>query len=975
MNINKQKKINKERMEIMNELINKNFYLFENLYIIDINFIPKRVTEKWKSVNLILKKDFLNNLCLYLNNQDIIFFIFSYKKKDKLIYILLCSKLINLDLFILKQKQDYIEKKIINFKDLIVLFELEFNLNLEEFKKKYNFEQIKILNYFKFSSAIYNIYKEKINKIQDELREDEYSLFIEREEKYWNELEKKEEEFQEKYLIDKLNLELELENANIKEYNDYILNNSYVSDQLNIIYLNLKENLLKSWNLMFKSLVKQKKSVIYNYMLDINKDSKFFKLLWKIIFYYCYQNDGINVYKTPAIVKSGLGFLLIQVFDKKKQELYMYDNILELGMEFQLYFSKFFGEILKLNDNFDLKGYYFSINIRQDIKNLFNKLPNNLRYKERLPMLIEPKDWSLNYLGGYLYNNNLIKNNLVKNKFKNNLEIKDKEYYNYINYLQKVVYIVNKEVYNFVYKNIIEIKKKLGFLLNKKELLDEYIRLGRLLLYQNLSGIEKKNLEKKKENLFKEWQELEKLEKNLYFLGLYFDVEEFYFPGRNDFRGRYYFDNNVLNLQNDKMIRGFIKFRYYSIFDLKWFKIAFISLYGIKLKTKDDYLIKFDELETEIIELNLDFIFNSENPWQILAYSLEYIDYLEWKADECNENKVYETNLPIFFDATCSVGQLVSLLVGNKKYLGALNLVEKGEEGLGDIYIVLIKEFLDGLNGLESEEDIILCKNLNKRISFTNLQVWRKYLKHTLMPIFYGLTDKGMRSNLIRDSNKLNLKLNIDLINFIWINLVKFKDNNSFFRVLFLINEVFEIEKIVALKFYVNNKGFVTNKQDNMMTLLLNYEEIDKKIIVLDKIIQGERIKKTATFLLSKGLVDNEKQLLALKANLIHTLDALWLHLTAIHCEKLGVKDLIPLFDCLGCQFGDIDKVLYSFKYALGAVFSNKEQFLNILINIKKSQNNGICTNEEKFRLKQLVEGYSHELNIDFLNLDYVVFP
>jgi len=46
MNINKQKKINKERMEIMNELINKNFYLFENLYIIDINFIPKRVTEK-----------------------------------------------------------------------------------------------------------------------------------------------------------------------------------------------------------------------------------------------------------------------------------------------------------------------------------------------------------------------------------------------------------------------------------------------------------------------------------------------------------------------------------------------------------------------------------------------------------------------------------------------------------------------------------------------------------------------------------------------------------------------------------------------------------------------------------------------------------------------------------------------------------------------------------------------------------------
>jgi len=84
-------------------------------------------------------------------------------------------------------------------------------------------------------------------------------------------------------------------------------------------------------------------------------------------------------------------------------------------------------------------------------------------------------------------------------------------------------------------------------------------------------------------------------------------------------------------------------------------------------------MIKYfdNELENKILKYRTNFLWlEAEDKWGFLNCCLEYEKYLLF-------GESYTTGMPIYFDATCSGSQLVSLLFGLSEYKKELNLEKR----------------------------------------------------------------------------------------------------------------------------------------------------------------------------------------------------------------------------------------------------------------------------------------------------------
>ena len=920
--------------------------------------------------------------------------------------------------FLVKIKNEY-KVEFYNKLNIAIKEKIEEILLLEEFNKLKNidfnlniFENNNILinkilsykvisNFFlsKFLKQDYDLEILKLKKENEVLLLDDFFLELKKNEKisldyqkrfkklYKEILKTKNKKKKEKLL---LHLEVDLEKGNIKNYQEFLNRNKYYFVQMQKLYNMFSENIVKCFNYSLIHLKRLRKtSKLYGIFVYLKKNKNAFKNFWMMFFLHAYFNSE-KKYESKAKMLISFSDLLEPFY--QGNDLILEAEKLKLGLELSFYIKEFFEVIFDFKTKFLSKSHsYFYFKVKDEILKELSSLYKNKIIVDKFPMVMKPVNWGEEIRGGYLMNNNYMKYDLVKSKFKNKLIILNNKYYDWINLNQSVKFKIKLETLKYIKLNLKKILEFEGIKYTtmeyKKKLSKVKILLDKFKNVDYRSKYTKQRYEKLKD-LSDELQEaLQKkldIEKELNYATMYAEVKEgFYYPVTIDYRGRLYYLVTVLNIQHKKLARSLVVFYEKGNFDEYWFKIAFCRIYGVSqdsVKVKSDFIKYFDDhFFNKILELDLDFMLKSESPYETINYCLEYVKYYNYK--ESGNKEIFQTDLPIYFDATCSVGQLLSLLTGNFKYFEALNLTRKDEKGLGDIYIVIIKEFFEYLKNNEEKIDKLLLEQLKILFPFSNLKLWRKFLKKEIMSFFYGRTDKGFKRGLLEKVGELKLSLEESLIDFIYLHFLEFKDQNEFFNIISLLNEVVLEDGSHIWEFFLYEKGYTIEKENSDLHLIFHNLKEKKEKYIIDRITPHKGRKQlTVNFKNVTSELDKEKNVTSLKANLTHGLDAHWLKLTGILCLEDGIKSFIPLFDCVGCRYQDIYKVLYNFKKALSILFSDKDQFLNILISIKKSQNNGYISVEDRYKLRNLVNKFSgwkdsKYLEMDFFELDYVVFP
>lgn len=172
-----------------------------------------------------------------------------------------------------------------------------------------------------------------------------------------------------------------------------------------------------------------------------------------------------------------------------------------------------------------------------------NLIPLNL--PDKLPMIVKPKEFNKENLGGFLLNDEMfIEKPIIENYIlSRNSEIKDNNIiYDTINNLSSIGYKINKDVYNFILEN----NDKFNLtLFNSKHLLeDKKEKLGKHQLLELTSFKSKRFVH----------------ESILNIADCYINVKEFFIPVRIDYRGRIYCNSSYLNYQGNELAKSLLMF-------------------------------------------------------------------------------------------------------------------------------------------------------------------------------------------------------------------------------------------------------------------------------------------------------------------------------------------------------------------------------------------------------------------------------
>lgn len=164
----------------------------------------------------------------------------------------------------------------------------------------------------------------------------------------------------------------------------------------------------------------------------------------------------------------------------------------------------------------------------------------------KLPMIVEPKPYTSNQLGGFLLNDVEVTDDLIIDKANykefSTLE-KDNVVYDMVNNMNKTPYKVNKEVLDFIrnygviFDMVSDISKKHeydGIKRTKKQEREYRAHMSKITLEQSIMGI----------------------------AYAYENIPNMYFPLRSDQRGRIYCEPNYFNYQSNELAKSLISFSY-----------------------------------------------------------------------------------------------------------------------------------------------------------------------------------------------------------------------------------------------------------------------------------------------------------------------------------------------------------------------------------------------------------------------------
>jgi len=635
-----------------------------------------------------------------------------------------------------------------------------------------------------------------------------------------------------------------------------------------------------------------------------------------------------------------------------------------------------------LKDIFDIKKfikngiYVISVGIVDNyINELVDSVLINKKLYGKLPMVCEPKDWcfiknvelSNNFSGGYLGNDIFMKRGLSKLFMSHSIEYKTNKFFLCINKLQKVSYEIDFVLFSFFLKHKHEIFSKM--------ICHDYNDLDNKLL--NI----KDNLNKKNGNekeLKIEYFRLKSLQGKVELYNRVFAIVEefniykcFYFTYQVDFRGRLYVVSDYLNYQGDKLVRSLLRFNKKKKFDLNWFKIYISSLYfGILDMSGNKLLNKFELINDwtfEKVWVN-NLWLNAKEPLLFLSAMLEYDRYRL-----VGEN--YESGFIIWLDASCSGSQLISLLFSIDNYADSLNLSPSHyDKNIGDYYLNMVNLF----KSLYKEEDWFKQNFL----SFSD-EKWRKLMKRIIMTLNYGLQESGMLLKFKDELSEMGLTMKTDVLKILCKNFYKFMEENILFKNMELFSELILLLRIGYKKGIIFESGLKgldpLDIEDIDVKVTQKYYKKLKGRLYFRKFKNNQLKNKGVTFsVLDRNKLDLKKQGIAIKANLIHHIDSLWVFSTLFKSLDLDLN-LGVIHDSFGTHSSYVEELNYILKLSLKELFNDKEQIWRFL----RSLSMEVAHNSDVIDLKSLTEriefkkySYSHvNLLKDIDKAVYLVWP
>ncbi len=520
-------------------------------------------------------------------------------------------------------------------------------------------------------------------------------------------------------------------------------------------------------------------------------------------------------------------------------------------------------------------------------------------------LIIEKYSVLLNFLGDKEKIKKKIKK--LENKFK----MENKK-------INKNIIIFKKETSNNIKKKVLKLffnsKKGFKYKLNKSKLVGELLNLRELLSFINDFDFYFKN------NIF----------------DFYKNIEKLYIPYNIDFRGRVYPLISYLNFHNSKISRVLFQFTEYSNFNFTVFKIYCVRVY---------YKEKFNDITSEqlfydklvfimksYLEFNEDF-FKANNLFAFLSCCIEYERYntyiLEYKTDVN-----YKSSFIVSLDATASGSQILSLLLKDEEFIESLNLVESND--IGNFYLFFINMFK---NYLEKNNKLNIWEK--SLFNFLKDSEIRSFFKKIIMTFNYGLTYNGYLKKFYEAYNFYLVKLKKDKEIFILVNknmyLLNADEIASLFwsfsndLVLLSLNKL--LKKIVPvfdqlnldIKWITPLNSLVTQKyyKDSTVTFdlrykkarLNNYKNIFSKVNIIFK---------------DKNKIDKNKNIRAITANFIHSLDSS-IMLNVVNYFKLNNLPIACVHDCFFVRTCDVDFVLKNYLNSFWELIVNPDLLTGLL--------------------------------------------
>ena len=289
------------------------------------------------------------------------------------------------------------------------------------------------------------------------------------------------------------------------------------------------------------------------------------------------------------------------------------------------------------------------------------------------PMLIEPNDWTPEKPGGYLLNEIMRGHDMVRRG--GSSRIQGEKPFEFLNKIQKVAYTLNP----FTVK-VAEILQGKGLSVGKFQPIcnhelppkpyDIAENAESRKAYRRLAA-EVRNL------MAQEFKKSCRTRMTMETVERFKNKEKFYIPWSFDYRGRVYPIPAFLTPQDTDWGKSLIRFADESFMDEeaeRWIRFQVATTFGLDKETLDDRLSWTYRSEHEIELIATDPIANLhlwegvEEPWQFLA-SCEEMYHCVIKRDRIS------TGLPIAIDATCSGLQILAGLAKDKSTAELVNVL------------------------------------------------------------------------------------------------------------------------------------------------------------------------------------------------------------------------------------------------------------------------------------------------------------
>tara|TARA_B110000093_G_C12969445_1_gene411488 strand:- start:1126 stop:3600 length:2475 start_codon:yes stop_codon:yes gene_type:complete len=384
---------------------------------------------------------------------------------------------------------------------------------------------------------------------------------------------------------------------------------------------------------------------------------------------------------------------------------------------------------------------------------------------------------------------------------------------------------------------------------------------------------------------------------------------EFFFPHFADFRGRLYPMPAELTPQGDQVAKGLLQFskgQKLGNSGLNWLKIHAANTFGMdketlanRVKWADDNLEMLAEISSN--PLTDDRWNNADEPLPFLAVAKEISE-----AVNMDNPEEFVSFIPVAMDGTCNGMQILSMMGRDEVGAQATNCTANVERF--DLYATVASSVVEILN--RDAHGCTISAEWLGRLENSPAS-GRKVVKRAVMTVPYGVTEKGIATQLINDKHCQDF-------------ISGSRTAVSEVMTSAILESMTKVNgKAVEIMQYFQSVSTVLSNSGTPMTW---YTPMGLKVTqAYNRTSRREITTILGTVKLQvedaeMGL-DAGKQALSCAPNIIHSFDAAMLQMTVTKLSAIGIDDFAMIHDSYGVRAGQVEDLHIALRQAALDIF------------------------------------------------------